>query len=128
MSDETIPAPGYRPIEPSPDEPVHDLGPAASAILEHGLLWALNQFVAHGRGFELIVLPTGNIGVKGDGGALRDWGHVDPDKVDAAMRRFRQALLDAQGANKRVHQAARHQGHSPGFRTIGPPTTGVPKS
>jgi hypothetical protein len=119
VTDEINPPPARAGIRAGDGEPVFDAGPASAAFVQQGLLFALNEFVFHGRGYQLIILPSGNLGVKGDGGSLRDWSHVDPEAVDAAMRRFRQLLLDAQGANKRVHQAARNAGHSPGFRTIG---------
>ncbi len=109
------PVPGVTPRAINHDEePVHAIGPAGDAWIAHGLLFRLNQMWAHAEGFEFVLLPDGQLGVKGDGSQLRNWAHIDPSAVDGAMRRSRQVLLDAQGKNK-VPRAPRipSHGHQP---------------
>lgn len=130
------------------EEPTVDLGPAADAWIAHGLLFALNEAWAHSRGIQFVMLPNGNIGVRGDKSQLRNWNHVDPAAVDGAWRRSEQVVLTAQGQNKRLRGPRREQdgwptdragdvggtadyqqddvGHSPGFRQPfgSNPTTG----
>lgn len=115
-------------VEPRPlpaEQPTHLLGDPAGAWIEHGFMFALNGYVLHSRGYELVMVD-GQIALRGDGGGLRDWNHIDPARVDGGFRRFEQALLSAQGANKRQHAPRRGVdrtgdvsdggGYSPGFR------------
>lgn len=92
------------------DQPLqHDLGEGVQALRSSGLLFALNEHVLHGQGFEARIDGERLI-ILGFGETPRAWD-AEPAAVDQAWRTYRQTLLDAQKLNRPEYW----RGHSPGF-------------
>ena len=69
---------------------LEDLQPAAELLVGTGLLWAINRYVLHPRGFALAVDPdTSRMGLLGDGAEV--W-QFDSDLDQQGAERF-EALL-----------------------------------
>ncbi len=99
---------------PAPDQNgdlALSLGYGLHALREHGILWAINEHLLHGLGFELRITGTGDeVAIVGYGEKARTW-LISDEITDDARRRFRQVQLDAIQYNNPGHWA----GHSPGF-------------
>jgi len=85
------------------------LGTGIEALRSSGFLFALNEHVLHGAGFEARL--------DGDELVLAGWGNTPlqwtapPEAVDTAWRQYRQTLITATSKNRPGYW----DGHSPGF-------------
>ena len=91
----------------------HDVGEGLEALRTSGLLFALNEHVLHGAGYEARVTDD-RLVLVGWGEKPREWD-ATPEQLDEVWRRFRQTKLDAQTFNNPSY----HEGHSPGFNARG---------
>lgn len=107
MSGELVPAPTPR---QAGDEHLLDLGQGLPTLVDHGLLWALNTYALHPRGFE--VRTDGLIvTIAGHGRNVLQWTSDQAAAYDLRWRQYEQTLIHARQYNNPGHW----EGHSPGF-------------
>lgn len=75
-----------------------DIGTGLQAVVDSGLLWALNEFALHGQGYEVRAAGE-RLLIAGCGRAVLGWPAGTEEAVDGRWRQFRQTLLDAQKYN-----------------------------
>ena len=107
MTGELVPNPTPRQVG---EEHVLDIGNGIPALIDHGMLWALNTYALHPRGFE--VRSDGLIvTLAGHGRQTIQWAEAQTDAADRRWRQFEQTLRHGMQYNNPGHW----KGHSPGF-------------
>lgn len=108
MSGELVPRPEPRQLDNG--EYVSDVGTGIAALIDHGLIWALNTYAMHPRGYE--VRTDGLIvTVAGHGRNVIQWAVEQADASDRRMRQYEQTLVHCRSLNNPGYW----DGHSPGF-------------
>lgn len=81
-----------------------------TALIDHGLIWALNTYALHPRGFE--IRTDGLIvTIAGHGRHVIQWAAEQADAADRRMRQYEQTLNHCRSLNNPGYW----DGNSPGF-------------